>query len=212
MVPCDRDPEDGARRARGPHRPERPRLRPRSTRWSSSRRKWSAGTFICRCSSAARRRAAQHTAVKVAPEYGKTTVHVLDASRVVDVVSSLLSDERRPAFEEQNRALQSRLRDQHSARRERPLLSYDAALANRLKIDWAAALHRDAGILGRRVTDRRAARGPGSLHRLDVFLRGVGVERPLPGDSRSPAMRQRGPRAVRQRRECCSIASWPRSG
>src|SRR6185503_19266423 len=81
----------------------------------------------------------QHTAVKVAPEYGQTTVHVLDASRVVDVVSSLLSDERRPAFEEQNRALQSRLRDQHSARRERPLLSYEAALANRLKIDWAAA-------------------------------------------------------------------------
>src|SRR5438093_162029 len=37
----------------------------------------------------------QHTAVKIAPEYGQTTVHVLDASRVVDVVSSLLSDERR---------------------------------------------------------------------------------------------------------------------
>ena len=36
----------------------------------------------------------QHTAVKVAPEYGRTTVHVLDASRVVDVVSSLLSDDR----------------------------------------------------------------------------------------------------------------------
>ena len=36
----------------------------------------------------------QHTAVKIAPEYGQTTVHVLDASRVVDVVSSLLSDDR----------------------------------------------------------------------------------------------------------------------
>ena len=42
----------------------------------------------------------QHTAVKVAPEYSRTTVHVLDASRVVDVVSSLLSDDRRPAFEQ----------------------------------------------------------------------------------------------------------------
>src|SRR5204862_2664415 len=40
----------------------------------------------------------QHTAVKVAPEFGQTTVHVLDASRVVDVVSSLLSDDRHAAF------------------------------------------------------------------------------------------------------------------
>src|ERR671937_1901827 len=41
----------------------------------------------------------QHTAVKIAPEYERETVHVLDASRVADVVSSLLSDERRDAFE-----------------------------------------------------------------------------------------------------------------
>src|SRR5262245_59951813 len=78
----------------------------------------------------------QHTAVKVAPEYDGTTVHVLDASRVVDVVASLLSDERRPKFEEENRGLQTRLRDQHRARKERPLVSYDAARANRLRIDW----------------------------------------------------------------------------
>jgi 5-methyltetrahydrofolate--homocysteine methyltransferase len=78
----------------------------------------------------------QHTAVKIAPEYGHATVHVLDASRVVDVVSSLMSAERRAAFEQENVALQQRLRDQHSARVERPLLSYDAARANRLQIDW----------------------------------------------------------------------------
>src|SRR5207249_1260696 len=80
----------------------------------------------------------QHTAVKVAPEYGRTTVHVLDASRVVDVMSSLLSDERRQPFEANNREVQSRLRDQHSARRDRPLVPYETARANRLKIDWAA--------------------------------------------------------------------------
>ena len=43
----------------------------------------------------------QHTAVKVAPEYTPPTVHVLDASRVVDVVASLISPERRDAFERQ---------------------------------------------------------------------------------------------------------------
>jgi 5-methyltetrahydrofolate--homocysteine methyltransferase len=79
----------------------------------------------------------QHTAVKIAPEYEHTTVHVLDASRVVDVVSSLLSDERRAGFERENRELQQRLRDQHGARKERPLLPYKAARANRLAIDWA---------------------------------------------------------------------------
>jgi 5-methyltetrahydrofolate--homocysteine methyltransferase len=78
----------------------------------------------------------QHTAVKIAPEYTETTVHVLDASRVVDVVSSLVSDERRAAFQRENRAAQQRLRDQHAARKERPLLSYEAARANSLRIDW----------------------------------------------------------------------------
>ncbi len=78
----------------------------------------------------------QHTAVKIAPEYERSTVHVLDASRVVDVVSSLLSDDRRAAFERENRKLQDRLREQHGARKERPLLGYDQAYANRLALDW----------------------------------------------------------------------------
>ena len=37
----------------------------------------------------------QHTAVRIAPEYSRETVHVLDASRVVDVVSGVLDLERR---------------------------------------------------------------------------------------------------------------------
>ena len=46
----------------------------------------------------------QHTAVKIAPEYARPTVHVLDASRVVDVVSSLLERRRSaPAFDAANR-------------------------------------------------------------------------------------------------------------
>jgi 5-methyltetrahydrofolate--homocysteine methyltransferase len=35
-----------------------------------------------------------HTAVKIAPKYSRPTVHVLDASRAVGVVSALLSDKR----------------------------------------------------------------------------------------------------------------------
>ncbi|MGC4085464.1 MAG: methionine synthase [Vicinamibacterales bacterium] len=47
----------------------------------------------------------QHTAVKIAPEFGGTTVHVLDASRVGDVMTSLLSASQRPQFEEYNRRI-----------------------------------------------------------------------------------------------------------
>ena len=36
----------------------------------------------------------QHTAVKIAPEYNRSVVHVLDASRAVDVVSNLLGGDR----------------------------------------------------------------------------------------------------------------------
>ena len=93
----------------------------------------------------------QHTAVKVAPEFDGTTVHVLDASRVVDVVSSLLNETQRPEFERTNLALQATLRDQYSARRERPLLPYDAALKNRLKIDWSREPPPVPSFLGRRL-------------------------------------------------------------
>jgi 5-methyltetrahydrofolate--homocysteine methyltransferase len=93
----------------------------------------------------------QHTAVKIAPEYGETTVHVLDASRVVDVVSNLLNPKARPAFEDDNRALQDQLRVQYSTRRERPLLAYDAALKNRLTIDWAADTLPEPAFTGRRL-------------------------------------------------------------
>jgi len=93
----------------------------------------------------------QHTAVKIAPEYGRATVHVLDASRVVDVVSSLVNEAQRTGFERKNRDLQDELRRQYSARRERPLLSYDAAVANRLRIDWARETVPEPPFIGRQV-------------------------------------------------------------
>jgi len=93
----------------------------------------------------------QHTAVKIAPEYDETTVHVLDASRVVDVVSSLLSEDRRAAFARENRELQQRLRDQHGARKERPLLAYQEAKANHLSIDWSRETPPAPPFVGRRV-------------------------------------------------------------
>ena len=80
----------------------------------------------------------QHTAVKIAPEYSQPTVHVPDASRVVDVVSSLLSDDNKAAFDASNRALQVRLREQHAGRKDRPTLSIAQARTNRLALDHAS--------------------------------------------------------------------------
>src|SRR5207247_2303989 len=48
----------------------------------------------------------QHTAVRIAPAYGGATLHVLDASRVVGVVSDLLDPGRREVLERENRELQ----------------------------------------------------------------------------------------------------------
>jgi 5-methyltetrahydrofolate--homocysteine methyltransferase len=93
----------------------------------------------------------QHTAVKIAPEYGGPVVYVPDASRVIDVVSSLFSDTRRPAFEAETRAAQAEIRERHHARSARPLRAYADALKNRLRIDWPREEIPTPAFTGRRV-------------------------------------------------------------
>src|SRR5581483_2793213 len=73
----------------------------------------------------------QHTAVRIAPAYDGTTVHVLDASRVVGVVSDLLDPERARRLAQANAAEQQRLREQHELRQRQPLLTLDRARANK---------------------------------------------------------------------------------
>jgi 5-methyltetrahydrofolate--homocysteine methyltransferase len=78
----------------------------------------------------------QHTAVRIAPAYGQPTVHVLDASRVVGVVSDLLDAGRRVTLEEENAELQERLRAQHAEKERKPLLPIEDARANREQVDF----------------------------------------------------------------------------
>src|SRR3989441_972305 len=77
----------------------------------------------------------QHTAVRIAPAYDGTTVHVLDASRVIGVVSDLLDSGRRDRFERDNFALQEKLRAQHTSSR-RPLLSIGEARDKRMRLPF----------------------------------------------------------------------------
>jgi 5-methyltetrahydrofolate--homocysteine methyltransferase len=94
----------------------------------------------------------QHTAVKIAQEYSAPVVHVLDASRAVDVVSSLIG-EKRPEFDRANRATQADIRDKYAHRREKPLLDYSRARANRLSIDWESHVIASPWFVGRRYLD-----------------------------------------------------------
>jgi 5-methyltetrahydrofolate--homocysteine methyltransferase len=79
----------------------------------------------------------QHTAVRIAPAYEGSTVHVLDASRVVGVVSDLLDAGRAGELDTANRAEQERLREQHANRRSQPLLTLAEARANAETVDFA---------------------------------------------------------------------------
>jgi len=95
----------------------------------------------------------QHTAVKIAPAYSQATVHVLDAARVGGVVSSLLDPARRPAYEQENRERQEVLRTQFARGRGRPLLGFEEAQANRLRIEWKAEDLPTPAFTGRRLVD-----------------------------------------------------------
>jgi 5-methyltetrahydrofolate--homocysteine methyltransferase len=78
----------------------------------------------------------QHTAVKIAPHYSGPTIHVPDASRVTDVVGSLLSPTQRDGFVADTRAAQETLRAQYALRAERPTVPYTRARANRQQLDF----------------------------------------------------------------------------
>ena len=79
----------------------------------------------------------QHTAVRIAPAYDGPVIHVLDASRVAGVVSSLLAPARAGELDAANRAEQERLREQHASQRHSRLLTIGEARANREKVAFA---------------------------------------------------------------------------
>ena len=79
-----------------------------------------------------------HTAVKIAPAYGRPVVHVHDASRAVGVVSGLLGAGRE-SFAQTNREKQALLAEEHARRSKKPLVALGAARARRLRLDWETA-------------------------------------------------------------------------
>jgi 5-methyltetrahydrofolate--homocysteine methyltransferase len=76
-----------------------------------------------------------HTAVKVAQHYSEPVVHVLDASRAVPVMTSLLSKDGKAPFVKQLREDYEKLRAQHAGSTAK-LLSLEAARANAPKLKY----------------------------------------------------------------------------
>ena len=142
----------------------------------------------------------QHTAVRIAPAYSQPVVHVLDASRVVGVVSDLLDPERRARLDGENRVDQERLRELHAEKERKPLLPLAQARENRHRVAFddlrRAGVHRPPA---RRARPRDAAR----VRRLAVLLPRLGAEGQVPGDPRAAG----GARALRRRAARCSTGS-----
>ncbi|MCZ8143851.1 vitamin B12 dependent-methionine synthase activation domain-containing protein [Flavobacterium sp.] len=79
-----------------------------------------------------------HTAVKIAPEYTGSVVHVNDASRAVTVASNLLQPENKAMYAEQIREEYDQLREGYLNRsREKEYLRIAEARANKLQLDWS---------------------------------------------------------------------------
>ncbi len=80
-----------------------------------------------------------HTAVKIAPGYSKPVVHVLDASRAVGVVGSLLNPQLKSGFLDKLNGEYEKLRAAHGQQKAKPLLPIAEARHRRPVFDWTQA-------------------------------------------------------------------------
>jgi 5-methyltetrahydrofolate--homocysteine methyltransferase len=92
-----------------------------------------------------------HTAVRIALSYSQPVIHVLDASRAVGVVSSLLNPLLKPPFVTNIRTEYDKLRAQHAEQKTKPLLTIEEARKRRTPIDWKASDLSQAAFTGLRV-------------------------------------------------------------
>lgn len=81
----------------------------------------------------------KHTAVKLTPHYSGAIVHVLDASRSVPVVQSLVTPEQRDGFMAKTRAKYDAVREDYLKKQtKQKFISLDEARQNRTAIEWNA--------------------------------------------------------------------------
>ena len=77
-----------------------------------------------------------HTAVKIAPQYEHGVLHVLDASRSVTVVSSLLNKEQKKQVLQQTKEEYEALQHQFLNKNKKTLIPYKEAVVTKEYFDW----------------------------------------------------------------------------
>jgi 5-methyltetrahydrofolate--homocysteine methyltransferase len=94
---------------------------------------------------------ARHTAVKIAPAYHETVIHVKDASRCVGVVERLNNPAKKNDLDRDNRLTQQKERDSFNRKRQRKLVSYAEALKRRFSPVWNGTAPPTPAFMGSRV-------------------------------------------------------------
>ncbi len=118
---------------------------------------------------------AAHTAIKIAQNYDEPVIHVLDASRVIGVVSKLLSTDHKPAYVAEMKATQERQRTEFADRRgARKLHSIAEARKRAQPTDWKTVDIPKPEFLGTRVFSTGRASPPDEPHART---------QPMPGSS-----------------------------
>jgi len=95
-----------------------------------------------------------HTAVKIAPEYKQTVVHVNDASRAVTVASNLLQKETKENYVKAIREEYDSLREGYLNRsRDKNYLTIEQARKNKLQLDWSNFQPSKPNFIGTKTID-----------------------------------------------------------
>jgi 5-methyltetrahydrofolate--homocysteine methyltransferase len=93
-----------------------------------------------------------HTAVKIAPAYSGTVVHVLDASKSVPVAGDLVSDVNKEEFAKKVKLEYEALAIDHQNRKkDKNYVRFSEAVDNGLKIDWNSFKPLTPSFLGNKV-------------------------------------------------------------
>ncbi|MBB5032279.1 methionine synthase [Prosthecobacter vanneervenii] len=108
---------------------------------------------------------AAHTAIKIAPKYSGSIVHVLDASRSVPVTTALLSADQREGFVKSNEERHAKLREEYGRKKDRALLSLAEAREKSTQFDWAAQEIATPSFLGTKTYE-----GPELVATLREFI------------------------------------------
>ena len=95
-----------------------------------------------------------HTAVKIAPQYKATVVHVNDASRAVTVAGNLLNSDTNEKYTQDIRTEYDALREGYLNRsRDKNFLTIEQARVNKLKLDWNTYTPTKPNFIGTKTVD-----------------------------------------------------------